>query len=661
MNLRSFLLILLFAPTWIFAQTLTKIETYLKIDAAGNDPLYTAYAASVQRKSAESNTEYTMNYYTDSTLITYSDNRNCSLFAFWKIDEYVLGKIADFYKKPVVTYSFPDMAIMEYQPVMGLKVKETFLVYSSSLCLVDMEVRNTDTKAHEVSIFPVLYFGHDSAQFTGKIDDHPGILVNYSYGVKGPETKETDGNARPGRFTDFLAGSPKVASVQAFSCKPSEFRKYLTYSSPRERESDSLALSRTDHGNFLTMQLHKLVRPNEFVSFRYARSSAGACKDTASLVKSAEDLRSTFLKTYYEDNLMMFVNFPKVKFPDPRTKMVYISALNMARNSIFPAQGKLYYNFIDTEGRSAIEAEQPGKDAYEMLGLLGYSYLETKSAENSFRNYINYLDQHGQVYISGKNSFDPDHPVATSSKTLPSFNWVGLELYKESRNRQFLGDVYNSGTRHADCLIEEIRAGNENDLGLNLTLVKEERSLAIMARELSKAAESAEWLRKSLAASQVIENMWDDYTSFYYSQDDTLFSHDKGNSKGPKRINGFLALWAGGATKNHATSMLSSLGDTGQFYRNYGIPDISFREKPSRPPRVDVLLNYMIYDGLKKYGYPEFASQIAARVTSGVSAILSRDHNFREYYDPDTATGGGAVNYFPSCVIAKILVEDNAQ
>ena len=46
----------------------------------------------------------------------------------------------------------------------GIHVKETFLVYSSTLAVVDMEVKNTDNIPHEITVYPVLELGNDSLE-----------------------------------------------------------------------------------------------------------------------------------------------------------------------------------------------------------------------------------------------------------------------------------------------------------------------------------------------------------------------------------------------------------------------------------------------------------------------------------------------------------------
>ena len=74
-----------------------------------------------------------------------------------------------------------------------------------------------------------------------------------------------------------------------------------------------------------------------------------------------------------------------------------------------------------------------------------------------------------------------------------------------------------------------------------------------------------------------------------------------------------------------------------------------------------ILQNYMIYDGLKKYGYPDVAKQLASRLIRCVSAQLSKDHDFREFYDPDMDSASGQMNYFPDAIMAKLLYEDNVK
>ena len=61
-----------------------------------------------------------MEYFTPDRPITYSSQYAGDLAVVWKVNNMVISKTRDFVAPPVVIASFPDMAILEYEPFKGL-------------------------------------------------------------------------------------------------------------------------------------------------------------------------------------------------------------------------------------------------------------------------------------------------------------------------------------------------------------------------------------------------------------------------------------------------------------------------------------------------------------------------------------------------------------
>ncbi|MBN2570713.1 MAG: hypothetical protein JXA68_01180, partial [Ignavibacteriales bacterium] len=122
----KFLLLLIYHS--LLAQKLVITDPYLRINASGTDPLYTTYTAAMEKSHLYGDKGYKMNYYEDCLPISYSGDQAGMFFLIWKVDQVVITKIGEYHKKPIVTASFPDMAIIEYEPFQGIQVQETFLV-----------------------------------------------------------------------------------------------------------------------------------------------------------------------------------------------------------------------------------------------------------------------------------------------------------------------------------------------------------------------------------------------------------------------------------------------------------------------------------------------------------------------------------------------------
>jgi len=69
----------------------------------------------------------------------------------------VVGKTREFAQQPVVVASFPDMAVVEYQPLKGVRVQETFCTYSSGSAVINLVIENTSDLSHTILLYPFVH------------------------------------------------------------------------------------------------------------------------------------------------------------------------------------------------------------------------------------------------------------------------------------------------------------------------------------------------------------------------------------------------------------------------------------------------------------------------------------------------------------------------
>ncbi|MCX6266480.1 MAG: trehalase family glycosidase, partial [Bacteroidetes bacterium] len=383
------------------------------------------------------------------------------------------------------------------------------------------------------------------------------------------------------------------------------------------------------------------------------------------MIRTVDSVKNFLLKTYFEDNLILYAKVPGIPFKSQRDKLVYLSAFNLARGCMYPPSGMS-----------------------ESLSMIAYAYMDPGSAEGSQRVFMEQQREDGMI-ASGQVSpgKQDDAHRNTPAASAPFFSWINLEVYLAGKNRLFLQDAYAAGTRYMDWLLKnrdtdhdgtfewgpnsydenvrfpdnivfQVSAENylEVDkvdisdelecLDLTLMAIKEERSLAKMADLLGKTTDAKRWMDLAEATSKLVnERMWDETTGFYYSVNKTDHSFQF-MTRDLKRqeIIGFLALWAEATPKERAARLIRTLTDTTKFWRKYGIPSLSAQDQGYNP-NVDhcckwngpvwILWNYMVYSGLRKYGYSEQAHKLASKMISAVSLQLSRNHNYWESYSPD--------------------------
>ncbi len=703
---------LLVATLTAYAQQFKPIEDYLRINAKANDPLYTTYGAAMARSHLYGDKAYKMDYYSDCRPVSYSSDHAGTMFCIWKVDEVVIPRIGEYLAKPVVKFSFPDMAILEYEPFREIHVKETFFVYSSSIAMVNMEVKNTGKIPHDVTVYPILEMGNDSLELL-KYDSLSDGYVTHRY--ESPyrlvSSLRTE-NGYPSEFRDFFTSNRETSSHGGYTGDMNDFYNMIKTDFYSDKRVDSLNMKTEGLVGFIALELKKRLKPGESVNFRYLRGCQAHEELPSKLIRAVDSVKNFMLKTYYDDNLILYSKVPRIAFKSQSEKLAYLGAFNLARVSMYPPSGKTKYNFY-VFSRNPLWGWGHGHQAlHESLSMMSYALMDPKSAEGSQRVYMEQQRDDGLIAYRhgprGLQDYPHDNMPTTSA---PFFSWINLELYNTGRDKQFLADAYASGTRYVDWLIRnrdtdhdgtfewgpngiienlrdwynavfQVSAERYLDvdkedisdelecLDLTLMVIKEERSLAKMAEILGKPREAAKWVTLADTTSKLVnERMWDETTGFYYSvnKKDHTFRFMTRDLK-RQEIIGFLALWAEAAPKDRAAKLVQTLTDTTKFWRKYGVPSLSAQDLWYNP-NVDYCCkwngpvwmpwNYMVYDGLRRYGYVETAHQLAGKMVGAVTLQLSKNHNYWESYSPDNEVLNSPPNYIWNAIITKMLIDEH--
>jgi len=709
---RLIVVFILLYPFMIFPQSLKQVEGYMKIHAKAADPLYTTYAAPMSRSRLYGDKAYKMDYYSDCRPVTYSSDHAGNIFCIWKVDEVVIDKIADFLVKPVVQYSFPDMMIMEYQPFRGIKVSETFIVHSSTIAIVDMQIRNIDRIPHELTVYPILDLEKDTTDIVRFDKSNSGYVTHrYENPYRLISSLKTE-YGYPTRTRDFFTANQKIFTYGGYTGDMSDFFNIIKTDFYSDKRTDSLNMKTKGAVNFIALQLKKRLKPGESVNFRYLRAVQAQDENIDSLMNQTVALKTIFLKGYFDDNLFLYSKIPRIKFSSNDEKLAYIGAFNLARGCMYPATGKTKYNFYSFSRNPLWGWGHGHQVLHESLSMLAYTYLDPQSAQASQRVYMEQQDSTGLIaYRHGPRGMQSYQHKNMPTTSAPFFSWINWEIYNVSKDKQFLADAYNSGTKYMDWLyknrdtdhdgtyewgpygiIENVRdwynavfqvsaeryldvdkediSDELECLDLTLMVIKEERCLSKMANVLGKEKEANEWLEKANKTTKLVnERMWDDSSGFYYSinRKDHSFKFMTRDLR-RQEIIGFLALWAEAAPPDRVKRLISTLTDTTKFWRRYGVPTLSATD-PWYSPYVDycckwngpvwLLWDYMVYDGLKLYKYNDLADKLANKMVVCATTQLSKNHNYWESYSADNEVLNCPSNYIWDAIIAKLLIEKN--
>jgi hypothetical protein len=177
------------------------------------------------------------------------------------------------------------------------------------------------------------------------------------------------------------------------------------------------------------------------------------------------------------------------------------------------------------------------------------------------------------------------------------------------------------------------------DLSFNSILIRANTHLRDIAKTLGE--ELPPELEKSIDKTEVsYEELWDPYSSQYYSRDFVTHRLLKVPS-----VATLLGLYAGTIPKDRAEKLVRLLENEHAFGPAYPVPSVptnSFWFKPKGywqgPSWVN--MNWLIIDGLKRYGFNDHAAALRDSTLEMV-----RKAGCSEYFDPLTGQAAGAENF----------------
>jgi len=686
-------------------------DPFLCINAKAEDPLYTTYAAHMDRSRLYGDKAYKMVYYADHEPLHYHTDQGGRIFTTWMINKLVIDRISKFHVKPIIKASFPDMAILEYEPFEGISVQECFFVYSSQIALSHIYIKNLSESPQLIEFFPVLELGNDSLEITGYDKMLNGYTANH-YETKERLISDLYQNAPyPTHCRDLFCASENPYSYGGFSGNQDDFYNYIKTDFYEEnRSQDSLNFREEGYVDFVSLHFKFDLEPGESKTIRYCRGVQDRKEDPDELALNMETAMKEDLQQFVNYNTTLFKSVPRINFETEDEKLVYLSAFNLVRGCMLPPTGETSHNFY-VFSRNPVWGWGHGHQVlHESLSMLAYVYLDPESAMESQRVYMEQQGEDGLIaYRHGPRGIQDYPHKGEPTTSAPFFSWINLEIYKVSQDSKFLSEAYTSGSKYMNWLIEhrdtdgdgtfewgpygiienvrdwynavfqvsaerylDIDKEDVSDelecLDLSLMIVNELHCLTEMALELGRPKEAKTWQKKADQTMKLINDlMWEENDRFFYHVDKKEHSFQfLERDLRRQEIIGFLPLWAEAVSLQRANQLIPTLTDTSKFWRKYGVPTLAADDE-WYSPYVDycckwngpvwLLWDYMVYDGLRKYGYNELAEELAEKMMLAVTTQLSKNHNFWESYSPDNTVLDCPSNYIWDAIMAKVLIE----
>jgi hypothetical protein len=203
-------------------------------------------------------------------------------------------------------------------------------------------------------------------------------------------------------------------------------------------------------------------------------------------------------------------------------------------------------------------------------------------------------------------------------------------------------------------------------VGLNALYALDTEILMIMAGELGLQAEVDKWrTRYDQIKKNVNEKMW--------SEEDGLYLNRHWDGRFSRRLSpeNFYPLAAGLVDGERAKRMMATLLDSKKFWGEYPLPAIS-RDDPAfaaaAPGRGAIWapMNYLVYLGLKRYGYHAEAAELARKAFAIARSASEKTGRYDDQFssadgspvvEGSGAEGDGQRTYFSGLMIWPAIEE----
>jgi len=177
------------------------------------------------------------------------------------------------------------------------------------------------------------------------------------------------------------------------------------------------------------------------------------------------------------------------------------------------------------------------------------------------------------------------------------------------------------------------------DLAFNSILIRANHQLQTIAQAI-KTDLPPELLANMVKTETAFEDLWDPYTNQYYPRDFVSHRLIKESS-----IATLLPLYAGHITAERAAQLVKLIENEHLFATNYPLPSAPVNGPTFDPERywqgpTWLNMNWLVIDGLKRYGYKDHAQALTE-----ISLEMVAQSGFAEYFNPITGNPLGAKDF----------------
>ncbi len=650
------------------------------LSAGQHAPIYTGYAAAMQRSSFILDQGYRFQYDTDSLGADFITEKAGDIG--WAVveDSQWVYQVGTMFQKPVITTSYPDMVEYHYYPFKDVRLDVAMVVHSSTATFWNITVTNESNLARQIALVPFITSKNGIFK---KVSTADGKIYFTHIEIPDSWTRE-----------HHIPFQENIADLFSISGRPDQ----IILKKERIVNGGSLESNVSgDSARLVAFEKKFSLGPHRSDSVRIFRLEQPALQHPSGMARVADSLLYVTPSFYKSADEALFSKTPLPPFKDSASMLLYWSACNMMRQVFYPPEGNLTHNYYVFSREPHWGWGHGGQVFHESISMLAYAFTDPISAMNSQRVFAE--RQHPDGYINYRTGPYLDEVIKEKGQltsSAPWYAWLNWEVFKITHDTGFIREMYQSSKRFynfytsnrdtdhdglcewgGEAVLESVRDGlvavwdqvgypsEFESLDLNCMLVMEAKSLEKMALVLHLKGEALQWKKDYIKRSGLInKTFWDPVNHFYYNVDKRThtFSYKKKDDLKRDEIIGFLPLWAGIASRRQARYLVKHLTDTASFWRRYGVPSLSASD-PYYNPRgywngpVWIQWNYLIERGLLNYGYHKVARVLVHKVSANMKAVLKSDHELWEFYDPDSNWGGYHRTYIWAGIVNRMMMD----
>jgi hypothetical protein len=191
------------------------------------------------------------------------------------------------------------------------------------------------------------------------------------------------------------------------------------------------------------------------------------------------------------------------------------------------------------------------------------------------------------------------------------------------------------------------------DLAFNSILIRANTHLKDIAKTLGEEIPTT-LLERMQRTEKAFDELWDELTGQYYSRDFVTHKWLRESS-----VATLLPLYAGHISKERAAALVKLIESPHQFGLSYPLPSVPRSSAYFDPKRywqgpTWVNINWLVIDGLKRYGFDEHAE-----VLTEVTLELVAQHGCYEYFDPLDGSPHGSPEFSWTAALTIDLLEEH--